>query len=84
MKRARETSMGKRKDELEGEVLELPTEDRADLARRLIESLEEPVVGDFEAEWIEEAERRYAAYREGVSAGRPGQEVIRESKARLK
>jgi Putative addiction module component len=41
-------------------------------------------VGDFEAEWIEEAERRYAAYREGLTTGRPGQEVFREAKARLK
>ena len=75
--------MARRKDELEGEVLELLAPDRAALARRLIESLEEPAVGDFEAEWIEEAERRYAAYREGVSAGRPGQEVFRKAKARL-
>ena len=76
--------MAKRKEALEVEVLELPVEDRADLARRLIESLEEPAVGDFEAEWLEEAERRYAAYRKGQTAGRPGHEVIREAKARLK
>jgi putative addiction module component (TIGR02574 family) len=76
--------MAKRKDELEVEVLELPVEDRADLARRLIESLEEPAAGDFEAEWIEEAERRYAAYRQGQTIARHGQEVFREAKARLK
>ena len=72
--------MATRKDELEGEVLELPAEDRANLARRLIESLEEPGVGDFEAEWIEEAERRYAAYREGVSAGRPARRFFEKPK----
>ena len=76
--------MAKRKDELEVEVHELPVEDRADLARRLIESLEEPAEDDFEAEWIEEAERRYAAYRQGLTVGRPGKEVFREAKARLK
>lgn len=76
--------MAKRKDELEVEVLELPAEDRADLARRLIESLEDTAVGDYEAEWIEEAERRYAAYRQGITTARPGQEVLREAKARLK
>ena len=75
--------MTTRKNELEVEVLELPTEDRADLARRLIESLEESGVGEFEAEWIEEAEHRYAAYREVVSSGRPGEEVFRAAKARL-
>lgn len=76
--------MAKRKDELEVEVLELPPEDRADLARRLIESLEEPTVGDFEAEWIEEAGRRYGAYRKGLTTARSGLEVFREAKARLK
>ncbi len=75
--------MTTRKDELEVEALELPTEDRAKLARRLIESLEDSNTGDFEAEWVEEAERRYAAYRDRVSAGRPGREVMREAKARL-
>ena len=43
--------MTTRKDELEVEALELPTEDRADLARRLIESLEDLNTGDFEAEF---------------------------------
>ncbi|MFQ5740395.1 MAG: addiction module protein [Acidobacteriota bacterium] len=64
--------MATRKNELEAEVLKLPSEERADLARRLIESLEEVDTGDFEAEWIEEVERRYAAYRRGVTTGRPG------------
>jgi len=76
--------MAKRKDELEVEVLELPAEDRAELARRLIESLEETAVRDFDAEWIEEGERRYAAYRQGLTTARPGHEVFREAKARLK
>ena len=71
------------KDELEVEALKLPADDRADLARRLIESLEEADTGDFETEWIEEAERRYAAYRQGVTTGRPGDEVFRQAKARL-
>ncbi|MFQ5791536.1 MAG: addiction module protein [Acidobacteriota bacterium] len=75
--------MATRKDELEVEVLRLPPDDRAELARRLIESLEDSDTGDFEAEWIEEAERRYAEYRKGLVAGRPGEDVIREAKARL-
>ncbi len=75
--------MATRKDELEVEVLKLPSDDRADLARRLIESLEEADTVDSEAEWIEEAERRYAAYRQGVTIGRPGVEVFRQAKARF-
>jgi putative addiction module component (TIGR02574 family) len=75
--------MATRKEELEVEVLKLPVEARAELAHRLIESLEDSATGDFEAEWIEEAERRYAAYRAGVTVGRPGKEVFRLAKSRL-
>lgn len=75
--------MSTRKDELEVEVLKLPVEARAELAHRLIESLEDSDTGDFEAEWIEEAERRYAAYRAGITTGGPGQEVFRQAKSRL-
>ena len=75
--------MATRKEELEIEVLKLPVEARAELAYRLIESLEDSNTGDFEAEWIEEAERRYAAYRVGVTKGRPGEEVFRQAKSRL-
>jgi putative addiction module component (TIGR02574 family) len=75
--------MAIRKDELEVELLKLPVEARAELAQRLIESLEDAEGGDFEAEWIEEAERRYAAYRAGVTVGRSGEEVFRKAKSRL-
>lgn len=75
--------MATRKDELEVELLKLPVEARAELAQRLIESLEDAEGGDFEAEWIEEAERRYAAYRAGVTVGRSGEEVFRKAKSRL-
>ena len=75
--------MATRKDELEVEVLKLPVEARAELAHRLIESLEDSDAGDFDTQWIEEAERRYAAYRAGVIVGRPGEEVFRQAKSRL-
>ena len=75
--------MSTRKDELEVEVLKLPVEARAELAHRLIESLEDSDTGDFEAEWIEEAERRYAAYRAGITMARPGEEVFRQATSRL-
>lgn len=76
-------AMATRKEELEIEVLKLPAGERADLAHPLTESLEATEGGDFEAEWVEEAERRYEAYRQGLVAGRPGREVLREAKARL-
>ena len=76
--------MSIKRDELEVEVLNLPAEQRADLARRLIESLDDKEDGDFEAEWIEEAERRYAEYRTVLTRCRPGAVVIREANALLK
>jgi putative addiction module component (TIGR02574 family) len=75
--------MGTPKDKPENEVMKLPPEDRAELARRLIESLEDADVGDYEAEWIKQAERRYEEYRKGAVAGRPAERVFRDAKARL-
>lgn len=37
----------------------------------------------YEAEWIEEAERRYEEYGKGAVAGRSAKEVFRDAKARL-
>ena len=75
--------MGKPKDKLEIEVMKLSPEDRAELAHRLIESLEGDEVGDYETEWVREAERRYEQYRKGVVKGRVTEEVFRDAKARL-
>lgn len=71
------------REELEAKVLELPTADRAALARRLMESLDESGIGDYDAEWIAEAERRYAEYRRGLVETRPAEQVLREARARL-
>jgi putative addiction module component (TIGR02574 family) len=75
--------MGKPRDKLETEVMKLPPEDRAELAQRLIESLEGGDVGDYESDWVQEAERRYEQYRKGVVKGKSAEEVFREAKARL-
>lgn len=75
--------MGKPKDKLEIEVMKLPPEERAELAHRLIGSLEDTDVGDYEAEWVQEAERRYEQYRKGLVKGRLAEEVFRDAKARL-
>ena len=39
-------------------VLQLPPDERADVAKRLIASLDEPADGDVEAAWLAEVERR--------------------------
>ena len=70
-------------DELQTEALKLPATARAELAHRLIESLEGPEEGDVEAAWIEEAERRYAEYRKGLITARDADAVFREARRRL-
>ena len=74
--------MGVPKPELETEALKLPVSARAELAHRLIESLE-GLGEDFEEAWIEEAERRYAAYQKGLITARDADAVFREARRRL-
>ena len=38
---------------------------------------------DAEAVWLEEAERRYQAYREGKETAKPADQVYREAKSQL-
>jgi len=76
-------TMGVPKDELKAEALKLPAGDRAELAHRLIESLEGLGEGDFETAWIEEAERRYAEYQKGLITARDADAVFREARRRL-
>ena len=63
---------------LEQRASELSTKDRARLIRRLITSLEPSEDGDVEQAWLDEAEKRLAAYRKGQTTSRPGEEVIDE------
>ncbi len=39
--------------------------------------------GDYEAEWAEEAEKRYLEYQQGLLKGQPGKQVFRDAKARF-
>ena len=73
------------KDEIAAAALKLPPSDRADLASRLIDSLDEirETEGDVEAAWVEEAERRYAEYRKGLVTARDSDEVFRDARRRL-
>ena len=75
--------MAATKDELEAAALRLPPDERARLVHRLLASLESLEERDVEADWIEEAERRYAHYRKGILASRPADVVLREAKANL-
>jgi hypothetical protein len=60
------------------EVLALPEEDRAFLARELIASLEDTVDPDAETQWQKVIERRSREMAEGLVDARPAEEVIRD------
>lgn len=66
-------------EELATEVMKLALKDRAQLASRLLLSLEEPSESEIERLWLEEAERRLREFREGRVQGIPGDQVFRRA-----
>ncbi len=71
-------------EKLEKEVRALSSREKAALARTLIEDLDAAVDENVEEIWIEEAQRRYAAYRAGDLEAVPGEEAMRRARQRLK
>ena len=70
--------------ECEATALMLPAAERAALAERLIESLDTLDDAENERLWVEEAERRYQAYRQGSLSARSATEAIQEARSRLR
>jgi putative addiction module component (TIGR02574 family) len=69
-------------EELEAEALKLPPIERERLAARLLSSVGSRL--EYEAEWIEEVERRARELDEGTVDTIPADQVIREALDRLK
>jgi hypothetical protein len=69
--------------ECEAQALSLPPRDRAALAERLIASLETLDDAENERLWVEEAERRYQAYKRGAVPGRLAEEALRDARTRI-
>ena len=65
------------------QALELKEEERAELASRLIESLDEPVEEGVEAAWVIEIERRMADLDSGSAKTLPWDEVREKLHGRL-
>jgi putative addiction module component (TIGR02574 family) len=65
------------------EVLALPMEDRAFLARQLIASLDDTVDTDAEARWGEVIDRRSREIEEGKVNCRPVSDVVQEIRNKL-
>jgi hypothetical protein len=66
------------------EALSLPKKARADLAHRLLVSLEdEPATPGIEEAWKEAAERRLQNLRKRRTTGRDAKQAVREARKRL-
>jgi putative addiction module component (TIGR02574 family) len=65
-------------------ALRLSGRQRARLAARLIASLDTIRETGVQSAWLEEAERRDRAYRQGRHAAKPAEEVIERLRSRLK
>jgi hypothetical protein len=72
--------MGKKLSEVEKEAMELLASDRARLAVHLLETMDGGEDVDAEAQWIEEAEKRYRDYRAGKIGATPANKIWTKSK----
>jgi hypothetical protein len=69
--------------ELEAEIRKLDLKDRATLAKRIVESLDELSKAEIEALWVEEAERRLDELEQGAATEIPAEEALRRARAAI-
>lgn len=68
--------MSKKLEEIINVAKDLSLEERAELAGKLLLSLDEPSESEVERLWLKEAERRLQEYQEGKMKGIPAEEVF--------
>ena len=71
--------MPKQIEEVMAETMQLNLEDRAQLAGKLLLSLDEPTESEIARLWLDEASRRLAEFRQGKVKGVPADEVFRRA-----
>ena len=71
-------------EEIETEALKLDPKARAQLAEKLLASLETLSDQENERAWADEAERRDAAWGSGPSDSRSASDVLRDARTNLK
>ena len=71
-------------EKLQADLLDLPMNSRASLARALIESLDETADENAEALWADEIRRRDEDLRSGKASARPVDEVLSDARERLR
>jgi putative addiction module component (TIGR02574 family) len=75
--------MSRNLEELESEVLSLGLEGRAQLAEKLILSLDAPTEEENLNLWVAEAERRLKELKEGKAKEIPAEEAFRRARAAI-
>jgi len=65
-------------------AMRLPSQERGQLAAALLSSLESDDASEIETMWVEEADRRYRAYRAGRDKAVPAKVAIASVRASLK
>ncbi len=70
--------------EIETEVLHLPEDERADLAQKILISLDSPSIDEIAADWLQEAQRRAKELDAGIVQPVPAEEVRRKAQALLR
>jgi len=71
-------------EKLERQARALTPSEKASLAHTLIEELDSVLDADVEQAWVEEAQRRYDAFRRGELHALPGEAVMQRARTRLK
>ena len=69
---------------IEDEALHLPEDERAELAQKLLLSLDAPSEGEIEEDWLVEAQRRARELDEGIVQPVPADEVRRKAMALMR
>ena len=69
--------------EIEAEIRKLSLQDRAALAKWIVETLDELSQAEVEALWAEEAERRLDELEQGLVTAIPAEEVLRRARAAI-
>ncbi|HEY7639620.1 MAG TPA: addiction module protein [Steroidobacteraceae bacterium] len=70
--------------EIEQEIRSLTRPDQERLLRALLEELDGPVDPDADRSWLEEVQRRSAAFDAGLMKSYPAEEVFAQVRSRLK
>ena len=76
--------MGRAKDALKKELLDLEPVERAEVAEDALRSLEATTYGELSPAWEEEIQRRLRAVADGSAELIPGDDVFREIEAELR